>query len=167
VEVADFGNMQVYVNEVDIVNVLSHPIWAKNIRSHMTAMTGRASFRFIPLKGSWNSIQHPMAFTLLILNKTLRWLIFWSMMQILMMILLHLPLPLCINFISTLSARTLRDIQKNKYNKLCALIASWAWSPAPPNTISKPWYVSIYSKTALSQTTTFAMLTTSMALTWH
>ncbi len=133
----------------------------------MTATTGRASFRFIPLEGLWNSIPHPMAFTLLTLNNTLRWLIFWSMTQVLMTILLHLPLPLCINFTSTLSAKTLRVIQKNKYNKQHALVASWAWLPVPLNVISKPWYISICSKTDLAQTMTFAMLTTFMALTWH
>jgi hypothetical protein len=133
----------------------------------MTATTGRASFRFIPLKGSWNSIPHPMVFKLLILNNTQRRLIFWSIVQVLMTILLHLPLPLCINFTSTLSTRTLRVVQKNKYNKLRALVSLWAWFPVPPNVISKPWYISICSKTALSQTMTFAMLATSMALIWH
>jgi hypothetical protein len=99
--------------------------------------------------------------------KTLRWLIFWSMM-ILMTILLRLTLPLRINFTSTLSTRTLRVvIQRNKFNKLCALAASWAWLPVTPNVISKPWYVSTCLKTAQSQTTTFAMLTTFMALTLH
>ncbi len=56
---------------------------------------------------------------------------------------------------------------KNKSNKLHAPATSWAWLPVPPNAISKPWYISICLKTALSQTTTFAMLTTFMALTLH
>ncbi len=104
----------------------------------MTATrTGRASFRFIPLDGLRNSIPHPMAFTLLILNNTLRWLIFWSIMQVLMTILLHLPLPLCINFTSTLSPRTLRVIQKTSTTSCACLLphrhghlSLWTWFPS-------------------------------------
>ncbi len=132
----------------------------------MTVTIGRESSWLIPLMGSCNSI---LASTLLIWNKTLRRLIFWSMTLILTTILLGLTLPLIINFTSTQSARTLRVTLKNKSNKLHVLAASWAWSSIPLNAISKPWCmcVSICLKTALSQTTTFAMLMTFMALSLH
>jgi hypothetical protein len=70
VEVVDFCNTQVYVNKDDIGNALSlFRLGQKYWITYMTAMTRRVSFRFIPLEGSWNSIPHPMAFTLSILTK--------------------------------------------------------------------------------------------------
>jgi hypothetical protein len=68
-EVADFGDTQVYFNKDGIANVLS--LFRLGQKLHMTATTGRAYSRFIPLEGTWNS-----AFTLLTLNNTLRQLIF-------------------------------------------------------------------------------------------
>jgi hypothetical protein len=50
-EVADFSNTQVYVNEDGITNVLSLFCLGQNTESHMTTTTGRAPFKFIPLKG--------------------------------------------------------------------------------------------------------------------
>jgi hypothetical protein len=132
----------------------------------MTAMTGRASFRFIPLKGLWNSMPHPMAFTLLLKQHP----------EVAYLLVNDTsidgnPPPPASSSVHQLHINTVRQnfegYIKNKYNKLRALVASWAWLPVPPNVISKPWYISICSTTALSQTTTFATLTIFMALTCH
>jgi hypothetical protein len=166
-EVADFGDTQVYVNKDSIANVLSlfhvgQKHWitydSHNRKGVFHVHTPREVVEFYPTPNGLRIVdlkQNPEAAYLLINDANIDD---------------DLPSPasspvhqLHINTVS----QNFEGYTKNKYNKLRALIASWAWLPVPPNTISKPCYVSICSKTAVSQRLTFATLITSVALTWH
>jgi hypothetical protein len=166
-EVADFGDMQVYVNKEDVANVLSlfhlgQKHWitydSHNSKGVFQDHTPRGVVEFHPTPNGLHIInlkQNPETAYLLVNDANID----------------DDPPPPASSPVHQLHINTvclnIEGYTKNKYTKLRVLVALLAWLPVPPNPISKPWCVSICSKTVLSQTTTFAMLTTSMALTWH